>query len=190
MQKAIVDTPVRGIKLHEYQAGALLSSFNTPIPIGEVAWDHEQAHSIASKLSKGCVVKSQILGGGRGMGHFKESGFQGGVHVVDNADQAMDVTKKMIGGHLVTKQSGEDGLPVHCVYIVEKISIDKEMYMSITLDRAAGMPVFIYSPAGGMSIEDVAHEDPSKIFKLHVNPFSGPEVEDLMAAADHLGIPK
>lgn len=63
------------------------------------------------------------------------------------------------------------------------------MYLSITLDRAGGCPVFIYSPAGGMSIEDVAHEDPSKIFKLNINPFTGPEVEDLIAAADHLGIP-
>lgn len=64
------------------------------------------------------------------------------------------------------------------------------MYLSLTLDRAAGMPCFIYSPAGGMSIEDVAEEDPSKIFKLHVNPFTGPEVEDLMKAADNLGIPE
>lgn len=63
------------------------------------------------------------------------------------------------------------------------------MYLSITLDRAGGCPVFIYSKAGGMSIEDVAHEDPSQIHKLKVNPFTGPEVEDLMKAADHLGIP-
>ena len=64
------------------------------------------------------------------------------------------------------------------------------MYLSLTLDRAHGSPVFIYSPAGGMSIEDVAHETPELIFKLHVNPFTGPEVEDLMKAADHLGIPE
>ena len=63
------------------------------------------------------------------------------------------------------------------------------MYLSITLDRAGGCPIFVYSPAGGMSIEDVAHNDPSKIYKIKVNPFSGPEVEDLMKAADHLGIP-
>jgi len=90
---------------------------------------------------------------------------------------------------LVTKQSGDEGQPVNCVYVVQKLNIDKEMYLSITLDRAGGCPVFIYSPAGGMSIEDVAHEDPSQIYKLNVNPFTGPEVEDLMKAADHLGIP-
>jgi len=91
---------------------------------------------------------------------------------------------------LVTKQSGEDGLPVNSVYLVEKLKIDKEMYLSLTLDRAGGCPVFIYSPAGGMSIEDVAEETPELIFKLNVNPFTGPQVEDLMAAADHLGIPE
>lgn len=187
--KPLVNTQVRGIKLHEYQAGALLDSYKVSIPIGEVAYSPEEAHSIAGKFPDGCVVKSQILGGGRGMGHIKETGFQGGVKLVDTPDQAKKLAGEYIGNHLVTKQSGEDGLPVNCVYIVQKISIDKEMYLSLTLDRAAGKPVFIYSPAGGMSIEDVAEEDPSKIFKLHVDPFKGPDVEELNKAAEHLGIP-
>jgi succinyl-CoA synthetase beta subunit len=80
---------------------------------------------------------------------------------VKNADEAKSIASEYIGNHLVTKQSGEDGLPVNCVYLVQKVDIDKEMYLSITLDRAAGMPCFIYSPAGGMSIEEVAEEDPS-----------------------------
>lgn len=190
MGRALINTPARGIKLHEYQAGALLSSYKVEIPIGEVAFTPEEAHKIASKLPGGCVVKSQILGGGRGQGFIKETGFQGGVKVVDTADQARDITAEYIGNHLVTKQSGEDGLPVNSVYIVQKLAIDKEMYLSITLDRAAGCPIFVYSAAGGMSIEDVAHEDPSKIFKLPVNPFTGPDVEDLLKAADDLGIPE
>lgn len=86
----------------------------------------------------------------------------------------------MIGNHLVTKQSGDHGLMVHTVYLVQKLQIQKEMYLSLTLDRAGGCPVFIYSPAGGMSIEDVAEEDPSKIFKLRINPFEGPNVDDLI----------
>lgn len=110
--------------------------------------------------------------------------------MVDTPDQAAALAKEYLGKRLVTKQSGEDGLPVNSVYLVQKINIVKEMYLSITLDRAGGCPVFIYSPAGGMSIEDVAHEDPSKIFKLNVNPFTGPEVADLMKAADDLGIPE
>ena len=123
------------------------------------------------------------------MGHIKETGYQGGVKVVDTAEQAKAVAGELIGNHLVTKQSGENGLPVNCVYIVEKISIDKEMYLSLTLDRGAKMPVFIYSPAGGMSIEEVAEEDPSKIFKYHVDPLKGLDVDRLSQAADHLGIP-
>jgi succinyl-CoA synthetase beta subunit len=79
----------------------------------------------------------------------------------------------MIGKTLVTKQSGEAGLPCGSVYIVEKIGVAKEMYLSLTLDRKAGCPTFIYSPAGGMSIEDVAHTNPEKIFKLKVDPIKG-----------------
>jgi succinyl-CoA synthetase beta subunit len=123
------------------------------------------------------------------MGYIKETGFKGGVKLADTPDQAAKLAKEYLGKRLVTKQSGADGLPVNSVYLVQKLNIDKEMYLSITLDRAGGCPVFIYSPAGGMSIEDVAHEDPSKIFKLKVNPFTGPRVEDLLKAADHLGIP-
>jgi succinyl-CoA synthetase beta subunit len=107
-----------------------------------------------------------VLGGGRGMGHFKETGFQGGVHIVDTPEKVGKIAKEMIGKTIVTKQSGESGLPCGSVYIVEKIGIEKECYLSLTLDRKAGCPTFIYSPAGGMSIEDVAHTNPEKIFKL------------------------
>lgn len=72
----------------------------------------------------------------------------------------------MLGKTLVTKQSGEAGLPCNSIYIVQKIGISKELYLSITLDRQAKCPTFIFSPAGGMSIEDVAHDTPEKIFKL------------------------
>lgn len=105
-----------------------------------------------------------------------------------SADEAASVAEKMIGNHLVTKQSGENGLPVNCVYIVEKVNIDKEMYLSITLDRAAGCATFIYSPAGGMAIEDVAHETPEKIFKLPVDPVQGIDACDLSSVATNLGI--
>lgn len=99
------------------------------------------------------------------MGHFKETGFKGGVHLVDNADQAKKMAVEMLGKNLITKQA-PDGLPVNAVYLVEKINIAKEMYLSITLDRAAGCPTFIFSPDGGMAIEDVAESNPERIFKL------------------------
>lgn len=85
IQSQFVNTPARGIKLHEYQAGALLDQWKVAIPVGETATTSEEAYAIAQKLN-GCVVKSQILAGGRGMGHFKETKFKGGVHVVDTAE--------------------------------------------------------------------------------------------------------
>lgn len=86
----------------------------------------------------------------------------------------------MCGKTLVTKQSGETGFPCNCVYIVEKIQIDKEFYLSLTLDRKAGKPVFIYSPAGGMNIEDVAHSNPEKIFKIPIDMKEGLNIDDLI----------
>jgi succinyl-CoA synthetase beta subunit len=92
----------------------------------------------------------------------------------------------MLGNRLVTKQSGADGLPCNAIYIVEKIGIDRELYLSLTLDRAAASPTFIYSTEGGMSIEDVAHDRPDAIHKLRVNPLKGLDVADLKQAAKNL----
>lgn len=180
--------PLRRLKLHEYQAGALLNSFHVPIPVGNVAFTPTEAHKIASGIKNGMVVKSQVLGGGRGLGHFKETGFQGGVHLVDNADQAKAIANEMLGKTLVTHQSGADGLPCNAVYLVEKINIAKEMYLSLTLDRKAGCPTFIYSPAGGMSIEDVAASNPEKIFKLPVPVKEGLNEAKIREAAANLGL--
>lgn len=94
----------------------------------------------------------------------------------------------MLGKTLVTHQSGANGLPVNAVYLVEKLAIQKEMYLSLTLDRAAGCPTFIYSPAGGMSIEDVAEKTPELIFKLPVHPVTGLDQGELRQAATNLGI--
>ena len=98
----LINTPQRGIKLHEYQAGALLSKYRVNIPLGEVAFTADEAHKIASGLPGGCVVKSQILGGGRGQGTF-QNGFKGGVHLVKDAAGAKDIAGKMLGQRLITK---------------------------------------------------------------------------------------
>lgn len=94
----------------------------------------------------------------------------------------------MCGKTLVTKQSGEAGLPCNCVYIVEKLSIDKELYLSITLDRQAGKPVFIYSRAGGMNIEDVAHNTPDEIFKMYIDVQKDLDIDQLVQAAKDLDL--
>jgi succinyl-CoA synthetase beta subunit len=107
-----------------------------------------------------------VLGGGRGLGYFKENNFHGGVHICKSPEEVQEVAEKMCGKTLVTKQSGEIGFPCNCVYVVERVDIEREYYLSLILDRKEEGPVFIYSPAGGMSIEDVAHKNPEKIFKI------------------------
>jgi succinyl-CoA synthetase beta subunit len=96
--------PIRGMKLHEYQAGALLHSYKIAIPLGNVARSPEEALSVSNQFkSSGYVVKAQVLGGGRGLGHFKETGFQGGVHIVDTPEKVQGIAKSMLGNSLVTK---------------------------------------------------------------------------------------
>ena len=110
-----------------------------PIPIGSVAFNAEEAQKAAEEFGANhdsYVVKAQVLGGGRGLGHFKETGFKSGVHIVDSPAKVGELANEMVGNHLVTKQSGEAGFPCNSVYIVEKVAIAKEMYLSVTLDRA------------------------------------------------------
>jgi len=94
----------------------------------------------------------------------------------------------MLGNHLVTKQSGVDGLPVGSIYIVEKIGIDRELYLSLTLDRKAATATFIYSKEGGMAIEDVAHTSPEKVHKLAINPLVGIIDSELKQVAKDLDL--
>jgi succinyl-CoA synthetase beta subunit len=94
----------------------------------------------------------------------------------------------MIGNSLVTKQSGEEGVKVAAVYLVEKIGISKELYLSVTLDRGQACPVFIYSAAGGMNIEDVAHNTPELVFKMPINMAEGLNDEELKKAAHNVGL--
>ena len=102
--------PLRRMKLHEYQAGALLHSYKIAIPLGNVAYKPEEAKQVASTFkSSGYVVKAQVLTGGRGLGHFKDNGFKGGVHIVDTPDKVQNIAKNMLGQRLVTKQSGAEG---------------------------------------------------------------------------------
>lgn len=169
-----------------------MHKFRIPIPLGNVAFNGKEAFLVAKQFGQQkkmeYVVKAQVLGGGRGMGYFKENGFKGGVHIVKTPKEVEEVATQMCGKTLITKQSGEAGFPCNCVYIVEKLSIEREFYLSLTLDRKAGKPVFVYSQAGGMSIEDVAHSNPEKIFKLHVDVQKGPDVEELCHAAKNLDL--
>lgn len=109
------------------------------------------------------------------------------MHIVDSPDKVQDVASKMLGNNLITKQSGPDGFPCNAVYMVEKLGIRSEFYLSLTLDRAAGCPTFIYSAAGGMNIEDVAEKTPELVFKLPVREKTVDHGE-MVKAAERLGV--
>jgi succinyl-CoA synthetase beta subunit len=154
------------VKIHEYQAKSVLARFGVPVPRGEVATTPAEAAQIAKRLGGGlCVVKAQIHAGGRGKG--------GGVKVAKSAEEVEQLATQIIGMTLVTHQTGPEGKKVGRVLIEEGLQIERELYLSILLDRAAACPVIIASAAGGMDIEEVAAKEPDKILREHVDPGVG-----------------
>ncbi len=153
------------MKIHEYQAKAILAQHGVPVPRGEVATTAAEAGEIARRLGGTVVVKAQIHAGGRGKG--------GGVKVVKDADAAEKVAKDMIGMQLVTYQTGPAGQRVSRVLVEEGLQMDRELYFSILIDRAAQCPVMMASSAGGMDIEKVAEETPHLIVREYIDPAVG-----------------
>ena len=161
------------MKIHEFQAKAVLARFGVPVPQGAPATTAEEAGAIATRLgTQKVVVKSQIHAGGRGKGRFTSDPKLGGVIVVD-APKAAALAKSMLGNVLVTKQSGPEGRTVRRVLIEEGMQIVSEYYLALLLDRAVQAPVFIASAEGGTEIEEVAAERPEAILKLTVSPITG-----------------
>jgi succinyl-CoA synthetase beta subunit len=153
------------VKIHEYQAKAILSRHGVPVPRGEVAHTPPEAGEIARRLGGTVVVKAQIHAGGRGKG--------GGVKLAKSADEAERLATEMIGMRLVTHQTGPEGRVVKRLLIEEGLQIAREIYLGLVIDRAAERPVLMASPAGGMEIEKVAAETPHLIFKAHIDPATG-----------------
>src|SRR5258708_35397954 len=145
------------MKIHEYQAKALLAKYDVPVPRGEVAYTVEEAEAAAKKIGGSVVVKAQIHAGGRGKG--------GGVKVAKDATQAAEIAKRILGMQLITHQTGPEGRLVQRLLIEETLPIERELYLGIVLDRAAGKNVFMASSAGGMEIEEVATHTPDLILK-------------------------
>ena len=161
------------MNIHEYQAKELFDRFQVPSPKGKVASTAKEAHDAAKWLGvNSLVVKAQVHAGGRGKGVFK-NGFKGGVHLVESADAARDVAAQMIGETLVTKQTGDEGRLVRKVMIAESVSIRRELYLAILMDRESCQPVIVVSTEGGMDIEEVAEKSPEKILREYVNPLAG-----------------
>lgn len=164
-----------------------MKSCGVNVPFGLAAHTVDEAVSAAQSIGDDeVVIKSQILAGGRGLGTFT-SGLQGGVHII-KTDEVKDYASKMLGGTLVTKQSGPAGKPVNTVLIAKKMNLVKEFYFSILLDRASGGPVMIACSEGGTSIEDLAHNSPEKIIKVPVDIRKGPSEDDLAKVVAGLGV--
>jgi succinyl-CoA synthetase beta subunit len=153
------------MKIHEYQAKALLARHGVPVPRGEVASTPEEAEAAAKKLGGSVVVKAQIHAGGRGKG--------GGVKVAKDAAEAREIAEKILGMTLVTHQTGPEGRVVKKVLVEETLPIDRELYLGIVLDRGIGKNVFMASSEGGMDIEEVAHSTPERITKEALEPGLG-----------------
>jgi succinyl-CoA synthetase beta subunit len=154
------------MKIHEYQAKAILARYGVPVPRGEVTFNPTEARDIAHRLGTSVVVvKAQIHAGGRGKG--------GGVKLAKSADEATELAKKMIGMTLVTHQTGPEGRVVSRVLIEEGLQMARELYLSIVLDRQSGKPVIMASAAGGMDIEEVAAKTPEQIHRVYVEPGVG-----------------
>jgi succinyl-CoA synthetase beta subunit len=153
------------VKVHEYQAKALLREFGVAVPKGDVADTPAQAKEIAQRLGGKVVVKAQIHAGGRGKG--------GGIKLADDPAGAEAVAKQILGMMLKTPQTPPEGIKVRKVLVEEASAIDRELYLSITLDRARGTHVALASQAGGMDIEEVAATHPERIFREWTHPAIG-----------------
>jgi succinyl-CoA synthetase beta subunit len=169
------------MKIHEYQAKAILAKYNVPVPRGEVAYTVEEAEAAAKKIGGSVVVKAQIHAGGRGKG--------GGVKIAKDANEAAEIAKKMIGMTLVTHQTGPEGRVVQRLLIEETLPIERELYLGIVLDRTLGLPVFMASSAGGMEIEEVAEKTPELILKEPLIPGFGLQPFQANKLAFGMGVP-
>jgi succinyl-CoA synthetase beta subunit len=170
------------MKIHEYQAKAILTRYGVTTPRGEVAFTKEEAREAAQRLrSPVVVVKAQIHAGGRGKA--------GGVKLARSADEAADLASQILGMHLVTPQTGPGGRIVKRLLIEEGLDIKRELYLGLLIDRASGLPVFMASAAGGMEIEEVAKTNPEAILREPVHPVVGLQPYQARKIAFGLGLP-
>ena len=150
------------MNLHEFQSKQLFNQYEIPVPSGLVAKSPKEAVDAAKSLGGNLwAVKAQIHSGGRGKA--------GGVKLAETLSEVNQFSKDMLGQRLVTPQSGSEGLPVELVYIEEGLSIDRELYLSLLVDRSSEGLIIMASEAGGMDIEAVAVSAPEKILTQHVN---------------------
>ena len=164
------------MNIHEYQAKAVLKSFGAPVADGVPVLSLDDVQKAVDSLPGPLwVVKSQIHAGGRGKGKFvePEAGEKGGVRLAFSKEDVKKFAEQMLGKHLVTAQTGPDGKQVNRLYIEDGADIDRELYLSMLVDRSTSRVAFMVSTEGGMDIEQVAHDTPEKILTLSIDPETG-----------------
>jgi succinyl-CoA synthetase beta subunit len=166
------------MKIHEYQAKELFKKYNIPIPLGELAFTTEEAVKKAEIIGIPCVIKAQVLSGARGKA--------GGIKVAKNKDELFEYANQIIGMELKSIQTGGEVKKVKKVLVEQAVNIEKELYISLTIDRSKECIVIIASPEGGMDIEEVAKTNPEKILTEEINIESGVQQYNLKNLADKL----
>jgi succinyl-CoA synthetase beta subunit len=149
------------MKIHEYQAKAIMLEFGIPVPKGGEASTPQDANRIAQELGGNVVIKAQVHAGGRGLA--------GGVKVVDSPQEAETVAQGLLGHRLVTHQTGPEGVPINQVLVEETAQISQEYYLAVAIDSGSRCPVVMASAAGGMEIEEIAATAPEKIIRANVD---------------------
>jgi len=153
------------VKIHEYQAKALLAQYGIPVPRGKVASSPAGAREIAAEIGGKTVIKAQVYAGGRGKA--------GGIKTINSPEEAEKAASQLIGTRLVTHQTGPEGAQVSEVLVEEASDVARELYLSILVDGTIRLPVMMASEAGGMEIEEVAQSTPDKIFRSNIDPAIG-----------------
>src|SRR5262245_32957594 len=168
------------MKIHEYQAKAILREFGVPVPRGEVAGTAEEARATAERLGGRVVVKAQVHAGGRGKA--------GGVKLVDDSAGAEAAARQILGMRLRTPQTPPEGITVLKVLVEEASALVQELYLAATLDRGRGTHVVMASQAGGMEIEEVATAHPERIVRAWADPALGLQPFQARTLAFGLGL--
>jgi succinyl-CoA synthetase beta subunit len=169
------------MNLHEYQAKDVFRNYGIAVPAGRVAASPDEAVQAAESLGGSVwVVKAQVHAGGRGKA--------GGVKVARDLDTVRSAAKAMLGTRLATKQTGPEGLPVETVYVESGSEIEREIYLSLTLNRERGRIALIASSAGGMDIEEVAAKTPEQILTVNIHPAAGLQAYQCRQLAFGLGL--
>lgn len=170
------------MKLHEFQAKALLNKFKVPVNRGQSLSVAEQAKEVYQKIGSPVVaVKAQIHAGGRGKG--------GGVKIAKSAEECQKFASEILGMQLITPQTGPEGQKVNILYIEEGASIERELYLALLLDRDNSQLMFVASAEGGMDIEELAEKEPEKIIQVAVDPVIGFRPFQARELGTRLGLP-